>query len=150
MRTCFRFLILTIAAVLVAACERHSPTLNAPMPEPLRLSSADPSFRLTEDQRARIPANTYDADALERLLAEIRPDMRMEILEHFMTGGRPGRLVEFHDHTLQPLLEEVWAPVWREATDEELEANIYDLPGREITKARRAAERRRKDADNPQ
>lgn len=149
MRTCSRFIMLTIAAVLVAACERLSPTMNAPMPEPLRLSSADPSYRLTEAQRARVPANKFDADALERLLAEIRPDMRMEILEHFMTGGRKGRLVEFHDHTLQPLLEAVWAPVWRDATDEELEANIYDLPGREITKTRRADERRRKDADKP-
>lgn len=143
MHTCVRSIVLALAALLLAACERHSPPFHAPMPEPIRLSSPDPNFRLTESQRARVPANRYDADALERLLAEIRPGVRMEILEHFMVKGRPGRLVEFHDASLQPLLDAVWAPLWRNATDAEVDADIYGLPGRETTRARRAAERRK-------
>lgn len=142
MRTCFRFPILTIAAVLFAACERHSPTLNAPMPEPLRLSSPDPGFRISEAERARIPKDMFDADALERLLAEVRPDMRTEILEHFLVKGRPGHITAINDPALQPLLEAVWAPLWRNATDEEIEADIYGLPGRDIARERRETARR--------
>lgn len=142
MRTASRFLILPIAAVLLAACERHSPTMNAPMPEPLRLSSPDASFRISEAERARIPKDMFDADALERLLAEVRPDMRAEILEHFLLNGRPGHLTAVNDPALQPLLEAVWAPLWRNATDEEIEADIYGLPGRKITKERRETARR--------
>ena len=40
----------------------------------------DPAFRLSGEERARLRPD-YDADALERLLAHLSPDMRPEILE---------------------------------------------------------------------
>lgn len=113
-------------------------------PQPLRLALPDASYSLSPSDRAKLQAG-FDGNALERLLRMVRPDMRREILEHFQvsdgTGRRYGRLVQFHDAQLQPLLEEVWAPMWDEvgATDQEIEENAYQFPGREIARGRRAA-----------
>jgi hypothetical protein len=114
--------------------------------EPLRLAASDQLYRLSADDRARVRPG-FDADALERLLQAIRPDMRQEIVGHFQFHGesspRYGHLMQFHDSQLQPLLEEVWAPMWDElnATDEEIERDAYGYPGREIALQRRAARR---------
>jgi hypothetical protein len=114
--------------------------------EPLRLPASDQSYRLSADDRARVRPG-FDADALERLLQAIRPDMRQEILAHFQfaedTTRQYGYLVQFHDPKLQPLLEEVWAPMWDElnARDEDIERDVYGYPGREIALKRRAARR---------
>ncbi|HEX6371147.1 MAG TPA: hypothetical protein VF006_19670 [Longimicrobium sp.] len=116
--------------------------MTSPDAEPLRLEAPDAAFRLTAEDRAEL-APVFDADALERLLRELRPDMRGEILAYFQKGKSSGHLVEIHDPHLQTILEEVWAPYWENAPDEALDEDWYRMPGREIAKARRAAERAR-------
>lgn len=119
------------------------------MPVSISLNTPDPSFRLDAAERANI-GEMYDPDALERLLALVQPDKRAEILAHFQIqpadGQRRGFLVELLDPRLQPLLDAVWAPLWRNATDEEIDANIYGLPGRAAAKRQRGtADGRRRD-----
>ena len=116
--------------------------MTSPDAEPLRLEAPDPAFHLSADDRATL-APEFDADALERLLRQVRPDMRTEILSHFQVGQARGHLVEIHDPRLQAVLEEVWAPFWENTPDKALEENWYRMPGREIAKARRAAARER-------
>lgn len=117
--------------------------MTSPGAAPLRLEAPDPAFRLSAADRAAV-APTFDADALERLLRQVRPEMRGEILSHFQVGkGARGHLVEIFDPQLQAILEEVWAPFWDDAPDQALEENWYRMPGREIAKARRAAARAR-------
>ncbi|HEV2150505.1 MAG TPA: hypothetical protein VGR37_24105 [Longimicrobiaceae bacterium] len=112
-------------------------------PVPLRLPRADPAYRLDGADRAKMLPG-FDADALERLLAMVRPDRRREVLAHFQKredGERARHLVALDDPELQGMLEEVWAPVWDavQATDAELAADVYGFPGREIAMQRRAA-----------
>lgn len=128
----------------LCACEhRQGAFVTSPQAPPLRLEAPDPAFRLTAEDRATL-APHFDADALERLLRLIRPDMRAEILSHFQVGkGARGHLVEIFDPQLQAVLEEVWAPFWDDAPDQAIEENWYMMPGREIAKARRAAARAR-------
>lgn len=116
--------------------------MSTPEPLPLRLPRADPAYRLDGADRARLLPG-FDADALERLLAMVRPDRRPEILAHFRKredGERPRHLVALDDPELQSVLEEVWAPVWDavQATDAELEGDAFGFPGREIARRRRA------------
>lgn len=116
--------------------------MTSPDAEPLRLEAPDPAFRLTAEDRAAL-APGFDADALERLLRQIRPDMRGEILSCFQIGTSRGHLVGIHDPQLQAVLEEVWAPFWDTAPDQALDEDWYRMPGREIATARRAAARAR-------
>lgn len=84
--------------------------MTSPDAVPLRLEAPDPAFRLTATDRAAV-APTFDADALERLLRQVRPEERGEILSYFQVGkGARGHLVEIFDPQLQSILEEVWAP----------------------------------------
>ncbi|HST59627.1 MAG TPA: hypothetical protein VLK84_13075 [Longimicrobium sp.] len=111
----------------------------SPDAEPLRLAKADSTYQLSVDDRAQL-ARGFDADALERLLREVRPDMRGEILAHFQvsaSGARRGHLMEIHDPHLQAILEEVWAPMWDDASAEAIEQGWFEMPGREIARARR-------------
>lgn len=130
----------------LAACEhRQQGTLvTSPDAIPLRLEAPDAAFRLTPDDRATL-APPFDADALERLLREIRPNMRGEILSYFQAGTSRGHLVVIHDSRLQAILEEVWAPFWDNAPDQALEEDWYRMPGRELALARRAAQRAQRD-----
>ena len=139
-----RALATCLAGILtLCACEhRQGAMVTSPEAEPLRLEVPDAAFKLTAADRAAL-APVFDADALERLLQELRPDTRGEILAYFQKGRSSGHLVEIHDPHLQAILEEVWAPYWDNAPDEALEANWYRMPGREIAKARRAAARAR-------
>jgi hypothetical protein len=115
--------------------------VTSPDAEPLRLEVPDFAFRFTHEDRASL-APHFDADALERLLRQVRPDMRGEILPSFQIGKGPGgHLVEIHDPHLQAVLEEVWAPFWNDVPDQALEENWYRMPGREIAMGRRAAAR---------
>ena len=155
MRLLARLLPLTVAGQLsLTGCDRLPPTSTAPMPLSISLNTPDERFRLNAAERANI-GEMYDPDALERLLARVQPDKRAEILAHFQIqpadGQRRGFLVEILDPKLQPLLDAVWAPLWRNATDEELEANIYGLPGRATAKQQRgtADGRRRDTGDEP-
>ena len=117
--------------------------MTVPDATPLRLETPDRTFRFTAADRAAVVPH-FDADALERLLQQVRPDMRGEILSYFQMGqGARGHLVEIADPQLQSILEEVWAPFWEDASDQDLEENSYQMPGREIAMARRAAARER-------
>lgn len=140
-----RVLATCLAGVLMlCACEHRQGTLvTSPEATPLRLEAPDPAFHLTPADRAAV-APIFDADALERLLRQVRPEMRGEILSYFQVGkGVRGHLVQIFDPQLQAVLEEVWAPFWEEAPDQALEENWYRMPGREIAKVRRAAARAR-------
>jgi hypothetical protein len=140
-----RVLATCLAGVLMlCACEhRQGALVTSPDPAPLRLEVPDPAFQLTAADRAAV-APVFDADALERLLRQVRPDMRGEILAYFQVGkGARGHLVQVSDPQLQAVLEEVWAPFWEDAPDQALEENWYRMPGREIAKARRAEARAR-------
>jgi hypothetical protein len=150
MRRMARSLACVASLLLAAACEglNYGITMDAP-PPPLRLSVPEEAFSLSASERARVRPG-FDADALERLLRMVRPDMRSEILMHFQfvpegTGRRYGQLVEFHDPQLQVVLEQVWAPMWDEvgATDEQIAQNAFQYPGRELARQRRAAARAR-------
>jgi hypothetical protein len=126
-------------------CEhRQGALVNSPDAVPLRLDAPDATFQLSPQARAEL-APVFDADALERLLRQIRPDMRGEILAHFQKGklASGGHLVQIFDPHLQTILEEVWAPFWENAPDQALDEDWYRMPGREIARARRAAARAR-------
>jgi hypothetical protein len=139
-----------LAGVLtLCACEhRQGALVTSPDAEPLRLEAPDTSFQLSAEDRAALMPD-FDADALERLLREVRPDMRGEILAYFQGKSR-GHLVQLFDPHLQTILEEVWAPFWADAPDEALDENWYRMPGREVAKARRAAARARAHEQQPQ
>jgi hypothetical protein len=119
--------------------------MHSPDTLPLRLSVPDQDYHLTAADRATIRPG-FDAEALQKLLRAVRPELRSEILAHFQAiddGVRRGLLVQFHDVELQPLLEEVWAPMWEEvkATDADLAENTFGFPGRQIATQRRQARR---------
>lgn len=112
----------------------------------LRQDPPAADFRLDAAARAKVPPG-IDADALERLLAHIIPEERADILAYFQVPLERGRgyLMGFHDPQLQPLLEEVWAPMWdfSNATDEQIRNRDYPFPGAAIALARRAAAKTR-------
>jgi hypothetical protein len=117
----------------------------------ISLNTPDESFRLDAAARANI-RDIYDPDALERLLQLVHPDHRMDILASFQMkpfdGEYRGLLVEILDPELDPLLDAVWAPLWKNATDEELEANIYGMRGRAtVMKQRKEVRDRRADPE---
>jgi hypothetical protein len=122
-----------VGQLTLTGCERLPPTETVPMPVSMSLDTPDESFRLGAAERANI-SPMYDPDALEHLLRRVQPDHRMEILAHFQIepfdGKRRGFLVEIFDPKLDPLLDAVFAPMWQNATDEEVEANLYGLRGR--------------------
>jgi hypothetical protein len=121
--------------------------MSTPSPQALRLAIPDGAYRLSAGDRARV-IQGFDQDALERLLARITPERRTEVLRYFQTredrSVRLGMLVSLNDPELQPLLAEVWAPMWDEvgATDDEIAQNAYAYPGREIALNRRAMRKR--------
>lgn len=151
MRFPARLLPVALAGYLtLAGCERLPPTEMAPMPVSFSLDTPDESFRLDAAARANIQ-DIYDPDALERLLQLVHPDHRMAILAHFQevpwNGQRRGNLVELFDPKLNALLDPVYAPLWKNATDEELEANIYGLRGRATVMKQRQEMRNRRRTD---
>ena len=138
--------LLTTAAVLaVSGCERTPGALmSAPGPVPYRLARPDTDYRLTPEERARVPRG-YDVNALERLLGMIDPGERPEMLAAFQynpeqaESGEWEAVVRINDPVLQAVLEEVWAPYWDHYTDEQIDREVGWLPGREVAKRRRAA-----------
>lgn len=153
MRLLARLLPVTFAGhLMLAGCERLPPTGTAPMPVSISLDTPDESFRLDAAGRANINP-MYDPNALEHLLQLVHPDHRMAILAHFQNepfdGERRGLLVEILDPKLDPLLDAVWAPMWKNATDEELEANIYGMRGR-ATVMKQRQEMRDRRRTNPE
>lgn len=152
MRLLARLLPLAFAGHLtLAGCDRLPPTQTAPMPVSISLDTPDESFRLDAAERANINDRMYDPDALERLLQLVHPDHRMPILAHFqiepLDGERRGLLVEIFDPKLDALLDAVWAPMWKNATDEEVQANIYGMRGRATVMKQRQEMRDRRRTD---
>lgn len=153
MRLLARLLPLALAGNLtLTGCDRLPPTETAPMPVSLSLDTPDESFRLDAAGRANINP-MFDPDALEHLLQVVHPDHRMDILAHFQNepfdGERRGHLVEIFDPKLDALLDAVWAPMWKNATDEEVEANIYGMRGR-ATVMKQRQEMRDRHRTNPE
>lgn len=132
-----------LSLALLGACDHPSRiSMSTPAPDALRLAMPDSSFTLSAAERAKV-LPTFDADALERLLRMIRPDMRAEVLRHFQVreknGERLGHLAQFYDPVLQEVLEEVWARAWEDEPDEALIEDWYGFPGRELALKRRQA-----------
>lgn len=138
--------VLLIGGILASGgCEQPARSMmSSPGARPLRAARIDAHFRLTEEDRQKLIPG-FDADALERLLAWITPDLRGEILAGFQSvedGTRShGWIVELKDPQLQPLLEEVWAPMWDHvgASDAQIATDAFQFPGREIAAQRRMA-----------
>lgn len=120
--------------------------MTDPPSHPMRLAMPDASFRLTPQERARIRTG-FDVDALERLLAAVVPGVRPEILEDFLIPERGSQdvslLVRMGDPALQPLLDEVWAPMWELMGPDAIEKETADFPGRELARQRRDAMKKR-------
>lgn len=141
-------LVATAALMLLVGCERstYRITMDAP-PLPLRLAIPDGTYRLSNEERGKLQEG-FDAEALERLLGMVRPDMRPELLAHFQIGDEAGphrgRIIQLNDPQLQQVLEEVWAPMWDDFPEEMLEVKDDPLPGRGVAKQRREAARAKK------
>lgn len=148
-------------AFLMLACTAEPETVMANRSEPpTRLADPDFAYRLTSSERARV-LKSYDADALERLLQNVRSEERAAILRQYVQprdgeGGAPSKastkqgtleggtikdvevVMGFGDPVLDDLLAEVWAPFW-----DALPADVLDredtegIPGRERARARR-------------
>lgn len=111
---------------------------------PLRLADPDASFRLSAEDRANV-LPFYDADALERLLGMIDPEVREPMLRMFLASEKrePRAVLTYlDDPQLQAVLEEVWAPHWELLPPEAVELEQADIPGREIARKRREAPQR--------
>jgi hypothetical protein len=114
-----------------------------PNPRTIRLEAPDQGFRLTPEERASIRPG-FDVDALERLLAAIEAPVRPFLLSRFQVPqpGEPPRVwVKMGDAALQPLLDEVWAPVY-EMHPEMIDKESKEYPGRELARQRRDARAR--------
>ena len=111
-----------------------------PNPRTVRLDAPDPKYKLTPLERASIRPG-FDVDALERLLAAVEAPVRPILLGDFqaVAPGEPASaLVKMGDPALQPLLDEVWAPIW-ERYPEMMDRETKDFPGRKIARQRRDA-----------
>lgn len=153
MRETARLLSFTaILLLLAAACDRLLPTAMAPRPAQIRLEQPERNYRLSAADRATVIPG-FDVNALERLLASVTPELRTEVLSCFQrpttAGERRGQLYRIHDPKLQAILEEVWAPMWDSATDQELAADVYGMPGRKVALQRRAERRAREEGTAP-
>jgi hypothetical protein len=150
-----RRLVTTAAMLLLATgCEHqnHEITMGV-TPQTLRSATPVSGYHLAPGEREKVVPG-YDVAALERLLAHIIPERRTEILKYFQfpddrSAAPLGLLMVIKDPQLQPLLEEVWAPMWDHvgATDEQVEENVFGYPGRALAMERRAA--RKREATNP-
>jgi hypothetical protein len=129
-----------------SACERNPNDLLMSTPEnrPLRLATPDASFRLSAEERAKV-LPLYDAEALERLLGMVDPEVRGPMLRMFLASEKPGPravLTHLDDPQLQAVLEEVWAPHWDLLPPEAIDEEQADIPGRAIARERRDARQR--------
>lgn len=150
MRWLKRRLATTTAVLLFATgCEHqnHEITMEVP-PKALRATTPAREFRLAASEREKVVPG-YDVAALESLLAHITPERRTEILKYFQfpedrSAAPLGLLMVIKDPQLQPLLEEVWAPMWDHvaATDEQVAENVFGYPGRALAMERRALKKR--------
>jgi hypothetical protein len=150
-RAAIMFAVLPILAS--TACERtpNDLLMTAPNNRPLRLTTPDAWFSLTPDQRTRV-LPFFDVEALERLLGMVQSEARDPMLRFFLAAEKKGphaMLTEVDDPQLQAVLEEVWAPYWKDLPDEVLDKEQAPLPGREVERRLRAARRRGQEGKRP-
>jgi hypothetical protein len=116
--------------------------MSNPPPSTIRLTKPDRAFSLSAEERAQVRQG-FDVDALERLLAAVEPGARPIILAGFQypkeRGQSGGVMTAIGDPALQPLLDEVWAPMWERMPAEMLDRSDVRYPGRDLARARRAA-----------
>jgi hypothetical protein len=85
-----------IAALFLAGCETtlpQSPKMNTPSVTTVFTRTPERDYRIPDIARAKLPP-TIDAEALEALLARVRPEYRAQLLESFQqvpieAQGRP-------------------------------------------------------------
>ena len=106
----------------------------------LRLPVPDLSYRLTAEERATVQ-QTFDVDALERLLAMLNPSERPYHFSSFQvqTGDTRRELGMFGDPVLNQALGEVWRPYWDSLPDWALaDPSLSKRAGMSEARARRA------------
>lgn len=115
--------------------------MTTPQSSGISLPSPDPAFRLSVQERASVRPG-FDVDAPERLLSRLIPPVRPMLLASFQhppAGEPPDLVMKLGDPSLQPLLDEVWAPMWEHFPPDAIEIEEKDFPGRELARARRDA-----------
>ncbi|HET7230412.1 MAG TPA: hypothetical protein VFJ16_10450 [Longimicrobium sp.] len=147
-----RFLVTVFSALVVASCDRTPEmTMSTPEPQGIRLANPDASFHLSANERAAVRRG-FDVDALERLLAHLRPEVRSIVLDDFKyppPGEPPALLIQMGDPSLQPLLDEVWAPMWDHMRPGALGSETKEFSGRELARQRAAARGRSRGTRSP-
>lgn len=136
--------LLMLPLLASAACEYNRSGVVMTQPNYMRLAQPDRSFRLAPEDRAKV-MEFFDADALERLLSMVKPEVRAELLPFFQyrdPSAPRGLIMHLDDPQLQAVLEEVWAPHWEGLPDDAIETETAPVPGREIARQRREARRR--------
>ena len=141
------------AAVIMAACDRTPATTmsqsEAQAPRPVHLSS---------EIRGRLEGR-FDVTALEELLGTMTPAEQQDLLESLGGSGNvpEGRetkdvtvLARSTDPARQALIDRVWAPFWDHLPPELLDRTDLPYPGRELAKARRAANASARERGNDQ
>jgi hypothetical protein len=91
-----RSVLTILAALSFAACEDGpppAPSMDRPNPAAILLDAPEEGYRLSAADREKVH-HAIDADALERLLARIRPEHREEFLRLYQ-GFAPGTKVFF-------------------------------------------------------
>jgi hypothetical protein len=112
-------------------------------------SSSPHPVQLAPEVRKRL-ARQFDVDALEELLGTMPVEERAGVLRSF--GSDDDRdsdgetrqvsiMVWSSDPACQELLDRIWAPFWDTLPPEYLDDPDLPYPGRELARARRAAER---------
>jgi hypothetical protein len=115
--------------------------MESPQPSLYRLDAPDSTFQLSSVDRANVRTG-FDADALERLLAWVVPEARVDILHAFQwppQGEAARNIVQFQDTGLNALLDEVWLPMWEQVSPESLDDETKPFPGLQLARQRRAA-----------
>lgn len=79
MRRSTIFIVAAALATFTGCDQTQRISMTNPEPAPLRLTIPEAGYKLSPDDRANV-LPIFDADALERLLQMVRPDMRNEIL----------------------------------------------------------------------
>lgn len=129
-----------VVSVVLSACEQASeaPTMSFDTTQPRRSFSPDPSYRLSDVDRARV-SDIFDVNALERLISMLPSGDRADVLEHFTSTEyeeeHMGYIVHLNDPHLQAVLEEVWLPYWSTVPSAAL-YETSEIPGRQLALSR--------------
>jgi hypothetical protein len=87
-----------LVTLFASACEKplqQLPTMTSPNAAALFSAAPEKGFQLSASDRAKIPP-IINADALERLLAWLRPEHRAEVLQFHQELGKGGKVTLGH------------------------------------------------------